>query len=137
MLNKNKVRIANFSFLKPVNFVEAPIYSKNSVKLVNYKKNIQVFISIFGRDGDFCKESYDLIFKNVSVDVNSKLKSKRVFKRNNLKIYNLFFKKGNHNESIYLTFKENKTFRFTFIFHSEFDNTLKIFEKLIKSLNSF
>lgn len=78
--NNNKLHAIYFSFLKLVDFVKLQYYSKDSFKLVNSKKIIY-FIFMFCCDDDFFKESYNIFFKNVIKNFNSKLKSKKDYKK--------------------------------------------------------
>lgn len=134
--SKNQISIDNYTFLKPVKFVECPIHANNSVKLVNSQDDIIIFASMFERDGNYCKESYDLISKNAKKNSDSKLLSKKSFIKHNTRIYNIFIKKAKHYESVYLVFKENRTFRFTFIINKRIDNTINIFEKILKTIKT-
>ena len=131
--NASKVILKNFIFSKPDEFICPSSLDVSSIKLVNLTQNIILIISIYGRFGNFCENDFQTMIKS-NENNGIKIISTNIFKRNNVKFYNMLLAKEEFYESIYLVYKNNKTFRLTFAIYDTSINTLDIVEKIYNTL---
>ena len=133
--SQEKVILGTYSFIKPKGGVECSTNSNLSVKL-NLNNGCNIYVSTFGRMGDFCKSDYKSVMNNVNEDISLRLISSNVFIVNEYLVYNIVFSKNGFFESIYFVCKEDKTFRISFTFFSKLDNCFIIVKDILMSIKA-
>lgn len=132
--NSGKIILGNYIFQKPQNFIAPYLSENNSLRLINISQNITLFISVYGRFGDYCKEDFALLIENQKNNPHSNLITHEIRFINNIPVYNLIISKEDFFESVYLISKNNKTFRLTFKIEDKTVNTFNFVEKIYNSL---